>query len=69
MEYSISASLKEKVHRGQREKFTVRELKDKITQSWREIDIIEIQRSISVWKKRLRLVCEQDGGPIDHLLG
>ena len=68
MDYAIWESLKEKVYRGQRKKFPEPELKRKILESWQEISIEEIRKSISIWKKRLRTVCEQHGNPIDHLM-
>jgi hypothetical protein len=63
MDYTMWDSLSEKVYAGRTEKFTEQELKDKI-QKWAEIS----PAKIVAWKKRLRLVCGQDGGHIDHLL-
>jgi hypothetical protein len=50
-------SLSEKVYRN----LTKEELKQRITECW------ELRKSIGSWKKRLRAVCGEDGGPIDHL--
>ena len=61
-------SLSEKVYAGRTEKFTEQELKDRIEQMWGEITVGEIRKSISSWKKRLRLVHSEDGGHIDHLV-
>ena len=68
MDYAIWESLKEKVYRGQRQKFSEPQLKRKILECWQEISIEEIRKSISIWKKCLRTVCEQHGNPIDHLM-
>ena len=68
MDYSVWNSLSEKVYKGKVEKFTEDELKRKIRSAWKKISLSEIRNSISSWKKRLRTVVEQDGGPIDHLL-
>ena len=35
---------------------------------WEEISIEEIRKSISAWKKRLRLVVEENGDHIEHRL-
>ena len=66
MNYSVWELLKQKVYRGQREKLTEPELKRKLIESWREIGIDD-RKCISAWKKRLKLVRQQSGGPIDHL--
>ena len=68
MDYSVWDSLSEKVYAGRTEKFTEQELKDRIEQMWGEITVGEIRKSISSWKKRLRLVHSEDGGHIDHLV-
>ena len=68
MDYSIWDSLSEKVYKGRTEKFTEEELKRKIRKCWKEISLGEVQKAVGSWKKRLRLVYKQDGGPIDHLL-
>ena len=68
MDYAIWDSLKEKVYANRRDKFTGDELKEKIRSAWDEISLDEIRNCISSWKKRLRLVCSQDGGHIEHLL-
>jgi hypothetical protein len=44
-----------------------RNLRTKCRRRWAEISLAEIRKSIGAWKKRLRLVCGQDGGHIDHL--
>lgn len=67
MDYSIWNSLSEKVYRGQMDVFTEGELKAKIRESWEEITLEEIQNSIQAWKKRLRVITREGGGPIDHL--
>ena len=56
------------VYKGRTEKFTEEELKRKIRKCWKEISLGEVQKAVGSWKKRLRLVYKQDGGPIDHLL-
>lgn len=68
MDYAIWDSLKEKVYQGQREKLTEEQLKARILASWEQIPLEEIRKSISAWKKRLRLVAEEDGGHIEHRL-
>ena len=57
-----------KVYEGLREKLTEQALNDRVTMSWKKISIEEIRKSISVWKKRLRIVKEEDGSHIDHRL-
>ena len=61
----IEACVNEK---GWRDKFSGDELKEKIRSAWDEISLDEIRNCISSWKKRLRLVCSEDGGHIEHLL-
>ena len=68
MDYGIWDSLKEKVYRGMRDKLTEQALKDRIILSWEEISVGEIRKNISAWKKRLRLVVDEDGGHIEHRL-
>ena len=68
MDYSIWDSLSEKVYKGRNKKFTEEELKQRITECWEEITLDEIRKSIGAWKKRLRTVFQQEGGPIDHLV-
>jgi ABC-type sulfate transport system substrate-binding protein len=68
MDYAMWDSLSETVYAGRTEKFTEQELKEKIQEKWAEISLAEIRKSIGTWKKRLRHVCGQDGGHIDHLL-
>jgi hypothetical protein len=55
MDYTMWYSLSQKVYAGRTEKLT-------------EITLAEIRKPIGAWKKRLQLVCGQDGGHIDHLL-
>ena len=62
------ASLKEKVYQGVRDKLTKQALNDRITMSWEQISVAEICKSISGWKKWLRLVMEEDRGHIGHRL-
>ena len=50
------------------EKVTENELKEKIRGKCEEITLEEVRKSIWSFKKRLRAVCEQNGGHIDHLL-
>ena len=68
MDYTIWDSLSEKVYKGRTQKFTENELKEKIREKWEEITREEVRKSIGSFKKRLRAVCEQNGGHIDHLL-
>jgi len=68
MDYSIWDSLSQKVYSGRNTKFTETELKEKIIEAWDDILLNEVRHSISSWKKRLRVVCQQGGGHIDHLL-
>jgi len=67
MDYSIWNSLTNKVYHGQGKKFTEEELEERIRRAWDDITIDEIRMCILSWKKRLRAVCQQDGGHIDHL--
>ena len=60
--------LKKDVYRRRAEKFTEQELKDAIVQSWEQITLEQICSCLYSWKKRLRLVCQADGGHIEHLL-
>ena len=62
--------LSERVYGGRRQKLTEQELK-KILEAWQEISLTEIRASIYTcsWRKRLKLVIEQDGGHIEHCLG
>ena len=68
MDYTIWDSLYEKVYKGRTQKFTENELKEKIWEKWEEITLEEVRKSIGSFKKRLRAVCEQNGGHIDRLL-
>ena len=61
MNYAMRYSLKEKVCRGVQDKLTGQALMSGIIISWEEISLEEIRKSISAWKKRLRLVVEEDG--------
>ena len=67
MDYSVWASLSEKVYSGRKTVFKEEELKDTIRQKWSEISQDEVRKAILSWKKRLRAVCDQSGGHIDHL--
>jgi transposase len=67
MDYSVWNSLSEKVYEGRTEKFSEEELKARIKRCWKKITLKEIQSSIGSWKKRLRTVSRENGGPIDHL--
>ena len=67
MDYHVWDSLSEKVYEGRSTKFTERELKQKIQQSWEQITQGEIRKAIASWKKRVRAVCRENGGPTDHL--
>ena len=57
----------EKVYEGHSTKFTESELKQKIQQCWERIPQGEIRKAIASWKKRVRAVCRENGGPIDQL--
>ena len=35
---------------------------------WNEITLEEIRNCINVFKKCLRLICKNNGGPIDHIV-
>ena len=61
-------TLKEKVCRGMQDKLSEQPLMNRITISLEEISIEEMRKSNSAWKKRLRLVVEEDGGYIEHRL-
>ena len=68
-DYTIRDFLKEEVYRDRAEKFTEQELKDAIVRSWEQITRTEqIWSCLSSCKKRLRLVCDADGGNFVHLL-
>ena len=68
MDYTIWDSLCEKIYKGSTQKFTENELKEKIREKREEITLEVVRKSIGSFKKRLRAVCEQNGGHIDHLL-
>ena len=68
MDYAIWDMLSERVYAGRRQKFTETELKQKILEAWQEISLTEIRGCISCWKKRLKLVIEQDICDIEHQL-
>jgi hypothetical protein len=38
-------------------------LKKRVTECWEEISLAELRKSIGSWRKRLRAVCGEDGGP------
>ena len=58
--------LSERVYAGQRHKFTEPELKQKILEAWQGISLTAIRASISCWKKRFKLVIEQDRGHMEQ---
>ena len=66
MDYCIWNLLKEKVYKGEREPFDLDSLKSKIRESWESISLLDIRKAIKKWKKRLRLVIQEEGGPIEH---
>ena len=68
MDYPIWDSLNEKVYRGGQNKLTKQEIMNRTIISREEISIEKIRQSISAWKKRLRLVVEEDGGHNEHRL-
>lgn len=68
MDYSIWNLLKQRVYCERRDKFTEVELKDKIVQCWESITVRDIRNSIASWKKRLRMVCAENGAAIEHRL-
>ena len=68
MDYAVWDSLSQKVYAGKQDKFTENELKKQIQKCWKDITLGEIQKTISVWKKRMRTVVAENGGPIDHRL-
>ena len=53
---------------GKQDKFTENELKKQIRKCWKDNTLGEIQKKISVWKKRFRTVVAENGGHIDHLV-
>ena len=67
MDYFVWNTLKEMVYAEQRQPFTEITLRRRIEDCWARIPIHQIRKAISSWRKRLRWVVEQDGGPIDHL--
>lgn len=68
MDYYVWDALASEVYSGRTEKFSERELKDRITECWENITLAGIRKAIGSWKKRLRLVSSEDGGPIDHII-
>ena len=68
MDYVLWGSLKEKAYRGEQDKLTEQALMNRMIMSWEEMLIEEIRNRISAWKKRLRLVVEEDRGHIEHRL-
>ena len=60
--------LKENVYQGGRDKLIKQALNDRIIMSREEISVEEIRKSISAWKKWLRLVLEGDRSHIEHRL-
>ena len=67
MDYNVWDSLLEKVDSGRTTVFKEDELKNAIRQKWREISQNEVGQAILSWKKRLRAICDESGGHIDHL--
>ena len=65
---AICDSSKEKVYRGVQDKLTEQALVSWMIISLEEISIEEIRKSISAWKKTLRLVVEEDRGHIEPRL-
>ena len=61
MDYHFWDSLSEKVYEGHSTKFT------EIQQCWERIPQEGIRKAIASWKKRVRAVYRENGGPIDHL--
>ena len=68
MDYGMWDSFKEIVYQVVQDKLTKQALMNRIITSWDEITIEEIHKSISAWKKRIRLVAEEDGDYIEHRL-
>ena len=68
MDYAVWDSLSQKVFARKQDKYTENELKKQIRKCWKDITLGEIQKTISVWKKRLRTVVTENGGHIDHLV-
>ena len=66
MDYAVWDSLSQKVYAGKQDKFTENELNKKDLKVLERLG--EIQKTISVWKKRLRTVVAESGGHIDHLV-
>ena len=56
MDYAVWDSLSQKVYAEKQDKFTENELKKLIPKCWKDNTLAEIQKTISVWKKRLRTV-------------
>lgn len=68
LDYHVWSELRERIYRGRSDPFSnLDELKVAAIQAWKEIPQEHIQRSIDRFRNRLRLVAEQDGGPIQHL--
>ena len=65
---SVWDSLSQRVYAGKQDKFTGNELKKQIRKCWKDITLGEIQKTISVWKNRLRTVVAENGGHIVPLL-
>ena len=55
------------MYENRQEKFTALDLKAKIEQRWEEIELENLRKFISQWKKRLRLVCDESGCNIQHI--
>ena len=68
MDYHVWDSLSEKEYEGRSTKFTESELKQKIQQCWERISQGEIRKAIASWKKRVRVVCRENGGQLTTCL-
>lgn len=68
MDYAIWNQLSELVYKDRQTPFpSVEALSDQIKESWLELNLMSVRKSITGWKKRLRCVIRADGGSIDHL--
>ena len=66
MDYSVWGALKKKVYRSSSS--TTEDLKAAIVKEWRALSQDFIDNAILQWRKRLRLVIQQNDGHIEHLL-
>ena len=70
LDFHVWNSLREKVYAGRREPFeNLQELEAAAKAAWREISVEEIRRAVDQFLPRLHVVVDQDGGPIQHLMG